>query len=46
MQNLIVICNCKIYKFIIIHNVQIMSIVKGYEDMTVALVAMRLNISL
>jgi hypothetical protein len=46
MQNLTVICNCKIYKSMIIDNVHIMSTVKGYEDVTVALVPMRLNISL
>jgi hypothetical protein len=44
MKNLTVICNCNIY--IIVQNVQIMSIVEGYEDVIVASVAMRLNISL
>jgi hypothetical protein len=43
MKNLTVICNCNIY--IIVQNVQIMSIVEGYEDVIVASVAMRLNIS-
>jgi hypothetical protein len=45
MKNLTVICNCNIYIYIV-QNVQIMSIVEGYEDVIVASVAMRLNISL